>query len=138
MDKVVHKSLSYVITGLFFETHKELGRFRSERQYCDYFENLLKREGIRHQREYKFIDNEHKEKTIRCVCDFIIDDKIILDFKAKNFITKEDYLQMKRYLVTLNFQLGIIINFRQYRLSPKRVLNKEFLLKQGVYLNHSN
>jgi hypothetical protein len=31
MDKVVHKNLSYVITGLLFKTHRELGRFRSEK-----------------------------------------------------------------------------------------------------------
>lgn len=136
MDKVVHKNLSYVITGLFFKTHKELGRFRNERQYADYFEKLLINEKIKYQREYKFMDNKHGEKIARCVCDFIIDDKIILEFKAKSFITSEDYMQVKRYLITLNFQLGIIVNFRQYRLSPKRVLNKEFLLKQGIYLNN--
>jgi len=62
---------------------------------------------------------------VRCICDFIIDDKIIIEFKAKNFITKEDYYQAKRYLVTLNLELAIIVNFRQYRLSPKRVLNSK-------------
>ncbi len=129
MDKVVHKELSYKITGLLFKTHQELGHYRNEKQYADYFEKLLVKEGIKYIREYKFVDHQYGKDIIRCICDFIIEDKIILEFKATSFITKKDYYQMKRYLVTLNLQLGIIVNFRQYRLSPKRVLNSNFLKK---------
>ena len=129
MDKVAHKELSYKIVGLLFNTHKELGRFKNEKQYGDYFEDLLKKENINHVREYRFKGNQNKKDKVRCICDFIIENKIVLEFKTKNFITKEDYYQTKRYLVTLNLQLGIIVNFRQHRLAPKRVLNKEFLKK---------
>ena len=122
-DKVLYKELSYKINGFVFKFHKELGRYRNEKQYCDYFEKLLKQEKIRYVREYQFIDNQYGLNKIRCICDFIIDDKIIVEFKAKNFISKEDYYQAKRYLVTLNLELAIVVNFRQYRLSPKRILN---------------
>ncbi len=132
MDKVVHKQLSYKITGLLFKTHKDLGHFRNEKQYADYFEELLKKEGIKYIREYKFEDHQYGEGKIRCVCDFIIEDKIILEFKAKNFITKEDYYQVKRYLITLNLQLAIMVNFRRYRLAPKRILNSEFLKSNSI------
>lgn len=125
MDKIVHKELSYRIVGMLYKTHGELGIYRNEKQYGDYFENLLKEEKINYLREFKFFDD--KEKEARCICDFVIEDKIIVEFKAKNFITKEDYYQTKRYLVTLGFQLGLLVNFRQNRLAPKRVLNKEFL-----------
>ena len=73
MDKVVHKELSYQITGLLFETHKTLGRFRNEKQYADYFEKLLKQEGIKYVREYKFEDQQYGQNKIRCICDFIVD-----------------------------------------------------------------
>ena len=129
MSKVAHKELSYKITGLLFKTHKELGRFRNEKQYADYFEKLLIEEKIKYVREYKFEDHQYGQSKVRCICDFIIEDKVIIEFKAKNYITKEDYYQTKRYLVTLNLQLAILVNFRQYRLSPKRVLNSNFLKK---------
>ena len=64
---------------------------------------------------------------VRCIVDFIVENKIILEFKAKDFITKEDYFQTKRYLVTLNLKLALLINFRQKRLAPKRILNKDFI-----------
>lgn len=55
--------------------------------------------------------------------DFLIDGKIVVELKAKNFVTKEDYYQTQRYLKALNLKLGLIVNFRDSHLKPKRVLN---------------
>ena len=63
------------------------------------------------------------EKARRNIPDFIINDQIIIDIKAKRIITKEDYFQMKRYLVSSGKKLGIIVNFRQTYLNPKRIVN---------------
>jgi len=38
-------------------------------------------------------------------------------------LKKEDYEQVQRYLKTLNLALGILVNFRDERIYPKRVLN---------------
>jgi GxxExxY protein len=103
-----------------------LGYFRNEKQYCDYFEKLLQGRGIKYVREYRFTDNQYGQEIVRCICDFIVEDKIIIEFKAKDFITKEDYYQVQRYLATLNMELGIIANFRQRKVYPKRVLNSAF------------
>ena len=46
MGKILHKDLSYKITGLLFEVHKKLGCFRNEKQYSDYFEKLLEENGF--------------------------------------------------------------------------------------------
>ena len=125
--KIIYKDLSYKINGLLFNVHKNLGIYKKEKQYGDYLEYLLREEDIKYIREYKFEDKKYGNDKIRCICDFIIDDKIILELKAKNFINKEDYYQVKRYLTTLDLLLGILINFRQYRLTPKRVLNSDYL-----------
>ncbi|MCG2700892.1 MAG: GxxExxY protein [Candidatus Falkowbacteria bacterium] len=127
MDKVIYKELSYQIIGLLFKTHQDLGCFRGEKQYADYFESLLLKNEIKYIREYRFEDQQYGRGKTRCICDFVIDDKIILEFKTADYLTKKDYFQTKRYLITLNLKLGIIINFRQRRLSPKRVLNSEYI-----------
>lgn len=120
MEKILCKDLSYKINGLLFKTHKELGRFRNEKQYSDYFEKLLIENNVKYDREYRVDDIKGGSDKIRCICDFIVDNKIILEFKAKDFITKEDYYQLKRYLVTLELELGIIVNFRQKRIYPTK------------------
>lgn len=122
LNDIVHKDLSYILTGLCFKTQDALGRFGRERQYADKFEELLKKEGINYKREFeiiKIVSNSPKGNRV----DFLIDNKIIIDFKAKNFITKDDYFQMQRYLESANLKLGLIINFRDSHLKPKRVLN---------------
>jgi len=62
----------------------------------------------------------------RNIPDFIIDNKIVVDLKNKDFITKEDYFQIQRYLQSCGKKLGLIVNFRQKRLYPKRILNKNY------------
>jgi len=102
-----------------------MGRFRSERQYCDKLEILFKEEKINFKREYELVKLSDVNSLGNRV-DFLIDNLIILDVKAKKFITKDDYFQMLRYLETADLQLGIIINFRNTYLKPKRIINSKF------------
>lgn len=118
-EDIVLKDLSYQLGGLFFKTRNELGRYRREAQYCQYFEKLLQEHGLGYHREYLIpVADEAINKV-----DFYIADQVLVDFKAKPFITREDYYQMRRYLELAKLKLGIIVNFRQSYLKPKRVLN---------------
>jgi len=72
---------------------------------------------------YRLLSREKKNR--RNIPDFIVEEKIIVDLKAKRIITKEDYYQMRRYLIAYNVELGIIINFREYYINPKRILNSK-------------
>jgi len=127
-NKIIHPKLSYQITGLLFETHNKLGCYRNEKQYADYFEQLLKNHRIVHQRETPIKQSFQGERPNRNIPDFIIENTVIIDFKAKRIITKKDYYQMKRYLISANKELGILANFRQKYLTPKRILNPNLLL----------
>ncbi|MDD4351838.1 MAG: GxxExxY protein [Candidatus Gracilibacteria bacterium] len=121
--EIVHKELSYKINGLCFKIHNELGRFCKEKQYADEFEKLLKAEKIAYEREIdaRKINSDSPEGNR---LDFLIENKIILEFKTKIMITRQDYYQIQRYLLGTKLQLGIIVNFRNAYLKPKRVLNK--------------
>ena len=125
-NKVLYQELSYLICGLCFKVHNELGRFLNEKQYTDALESLLKKNKLIYKREHALLPSFEGEKGRRNVPDFIIDDKIVIDLKAKRMISKEDYYQMLRYLSSAQKRLGIIVNFRQRYLQPKRVINSEF------------
>jgi GxxExxY protein len=122
---ILYPELSYKICGLCFYIHNKLGRYRNEKQYADAFEELLKENKVKYLRERPLPPSFRGERDERNIPDFIIEDKIIVDLKAKDFITKEDYFQMRRYLVSYNKELGLIINFRQKYLYPKRILNRK-------------
>lgn len=122
---ILHKNLSYILTGLCFKVHNELGRFCKERQYGEALEQLLKMSDIAFQKEVE-IKTLNNNSPLGNKADFIIDNLIILELKAKRFVTKEDYYQIQRYLEGANLQLGLIINFRSEYLKPKRIINKNF------------
>ena len=64
----------------------------------------------------------------------------LIDFKCKPFITREDYYQMRRYLETIRRELGLIVNFRNKYLKPKRVLNTKIYHSKhpNNYSEHSD
>ncbi len=114
-NKLIFPELSYSIIGICFSVHNDLGRYCREKQYCDAIEKRLKEIKIPYKREF-CIGNTGD------IVDFLIDNKIILEVKTKRLLTKEDYFQLQRYLQSANIKLGILINFRQVYLKPKRIV----------------
>lgn len=123
--KIIYPELSYKLNGIFFEVHNKLGRFCSEKQYNDAIEVLLNQKKFNYERE-KDLTIFLKDKLVGGNrVDFCIDNKILIDGKAKRYITREDYRQMKRYLEATGLKLGIIVNFRETSIRPRRVINSK-------------
>jgi len=118
--KIIYPELSYKLTGIFYKIHNELGRYCREKQYSDAVEKTLKEEKISYEKEKRILVNNNFSGN---VADFIIENKILVEIKAKRFVTKEDYYQVKRYLKSRDLKLGLIVNFRNQYLKPTRILN---------------
>ena len=113
-NKVIYPKLSYQIMGVCFSAHKKLGRYFREVEYCDFIEQEFVRLGVRFRREA--IINKHNR------VDFIIENKIVLEIKAKGFVKRNDYHQIQRYLQISNIRLGLLINFTNRYLFYKRII----------------
>ena len=122
-SELLYPELSYKIAGLLFKVHNKLGRFCREVQYGNLLEKELKIVNLSYEREKILPIEINDEKDSSNKVDFCIENKILLDLKAKKFITKEDYFQMIRYPKASGFKLGLIVNFRSTYLKPKRVIN---------------
>lgn len=123
MAELIHRDLSFLITGILFEVHNELGKYTTEKQVCDLIEERLGKAHIPYQRESVLVPIHAGEMIGRHRVDFLIDNKLVLEVKCKYYLTREDYFQIRRYLSVLNMKLGILVNFHEDRLRPKRVLN---------------
>ena len=114
-NKLLYPELSYTIVGICFAAHNELGPYAREKQYGDLIEKKLIESKIYFRRELPIAESGN-------VTDFLIDNKIILELKAKRVVTKEDYYQSQRYLQESGIKLALLVNFRNRYLKPIRVL----------------
>ena len=122
-EEPIYRELSYKTCGILFAVHNELGRYRNEKQYSDAIERYLKLYGMTYKRELILPKSFEGEFPGRNKVDFLIDSKIILEVKAKRIADRADYYQAKRYLIAMNKKLGLLVNFRDRFLRPKRILN---------------
>ena len=112
---LLYEDLTYEIRGILFEVHRELGRFAKEKQYADLLEKKFIERKIKFKRELMVSDSGN-------ILDFLIEDKIVLEIKAKTLILKDDFHQTQRYLQSLNKKLGLLVNFRNRYLKPMRII----------------
>jgi GxxExxY protein len=110
LGKVLYPELSYKICGISFNIHNKLGRYCNEHQYADAIEHDLKELKLSFEREKVLPNSFEGEKEGRNRVDFLIEEKIILEIKAKRIIAKDDYYQVKRYLTALKKELVRVIN----------------------------
>lgn len=121
-DEIIFKELSYKITGLLFEVHNTVGKYAREKQYGDEFEKVLEKHNINFRRECD-LKCIRESSSVGNKADLIVEDKMVIELKAKKYVTKEDYIQTMRYLKASQLKLGLLVNFRHHYLKPKRVLN---------------
>jgi hypothetical protein len=60
--QIIHQQLSYRITGCFYKTQNSLGRFRKEKSYADFLENILKENDLKYKREIPLLPFFSSEK----------------------------------------------------------------------------
>ena len=63
--KLLYPELSYILTGICFKAHNELGRYSREKQYGDIIERKLREANVTYEREFTI-------STIGDKADFIV------------------------------------------------------------------
>lgn len=117
-QELLYKDLTYVINGVLFSAHNELGPYAREKQYGDVVARLLHEKG-------KIFEREVQVGSSGNIVDGIVEKTVLLEFKAKRILTKEDYYQVQRYLQETGLKLAIVVNFRDKYIKPKRIVKIE-------------
>ena len=121
MEKLLYEKESYEIRGACFWVRKEFGSAFKESVVDNAITEELKKRGL-HVESQKRIDIYYQGKKVGTyIPDKVINNAIIIEMKAKPFLTKQDIKQFWHYLKGTNYKLGFLINFGN-RLEIKRVV----------------
>ncbi|MEM8846645.1 MAG: GxxExxY protein [Bacteroidota bacterium] len=122
-QNLIYKNEAYFVVGLCMDVHNELGKGFSEAVYGDAMEIELKENGVPYKREVKFeIDYKGTKLPHHYFADFVIEDKIILELKAIESLTKSHTKQVLNYLAASKMKLGLLVNFGEESLVYKRIV----------------
>ncbi len=122
-DKLLYKDETYKIIGVCMEVHKILGKGHSEVVYKDAVEYEFKLVDINFEREKQFkINYKNIILPHHYYADFVVFDKIILEVKAIESLTKSHVKQTLNYLAASKLKLGLLVNFGEDSLNYKRVI----------------
>ena len=122
-EDLIYPNLCYQIMGILFQVFKNIGFGYKEKIYHKAIIEEFKTLKIPFHSELPVKIN-YKNKIIGLYYfDFLIDDKIILEIKVRNYFSKKDIDQLYSYLKAKNLKLGILVHFTRTGAKFKRIVN---------------
>jgi GxxExxY protein len=121
-DTLLYKRESYLIRGACFDVWKEFKGMFKEKVIERSLAIALKNRGLEIETQKRIDIFFQGEKVGAYVPDIVVDDKIIVELKAKPLITKQDVEQFWKYLKGSKYKLGFLINFSPTKLDIRRII----------------
>lgn len=99
------------VNGVFFNTYNRLGYGLPESVYSRAMEVGLVREGLHVAREASIEVSLDGEVLGQFKADMIVEDRVILEFKAGPRLVEADFLQLMSYLKASHLEFGLLMHF---------------------------
>lgn len=122
-NKILYKNLSYKIQGLIFDIRNDLGSGHKESIYQKALEKELTRVRIKFVKEPSIKIYSKKGEFLGLYRpDFLIENKIIVELKAVEYISKQETARVYDYLRNSEYELAYLVNFASPKLYIKRLI----------------
>jgi GxxExxY protein len=113
--------LVYKVIGCLIEVHKRLGPGFMEKVYRRALEIELSHRGIGFESE-KEISLEYRGHHVgKHRLDLLIEDELVVELKTVEALHKKHYAQVRSYLKATGTSVGLLVNFADFQLDPRRV-----------------
>jgi len=123
-----HEEITHEILKSAFKVHKTLGFGFLEKVYQNALVIELEKSGLKVTAE-RPINVHYDGKVVgEYIADLIVEDKVIVELKATEELSKKFEVQLVNYLTATGLEVGLLLNFNKERLQYKRkvrVLSKE-------------
>jgi GxxExxY protein len=111
MSSILHKELTSSIIKIFYDVYNELGYGFLERVYQNALFFELKENGFKVEAQKK-IKVYYKEIEVgEYVADIIVNDLVILELKAQEYMVEANEFQLINYLKATDCEVGLLLNF---------------------------
>lgn len=122
-NDLVYPDLGYKIMGILFEVWTSVGSGHKESFYQKAVSHNLKLNGLQFTEQLP-AKLHFKGKFIGVYYfDFLIEDKIVLELKVREYFSKHDINQIYSYLKSKNLKLGLIAHFTKSGVKFRRIIN---------------
>lgn len=122
ISNLLYEELTYKVRGCIFNVYNELGYGHKEQVYQKALKKEFEEKNIPYKKEANLSVTYKGEAVGNYRPDFVIDNKIIIELKAVEFMPKMFETQLLHYLKATNFQLGFLVNFGAPKLLIKRLI----------------
>ena len=122
--------LTYSIIGCAMKVHNKLGPGFPEVIYQRSLAIELDRAGLSFQREKEQVVYYDNVKVGVRRADFVVENKVIVELKAKFRLDDGHLMQAKNYTVAYDFAKGLLINFGSKSLEYKLLFNPKYSEKK--------
>ncbi|GGB66222.1 hypothetical protein GCM10007424_02710 [Flavobacterium suaedae] len=132
---MLHKHLTGEIIKAFYDVYNELGYGFLERVYQNALFIELKQRGFDVEAQKK-ISVYYKEHLVGdYFADIIVNNKVILELKAAEYIIDEFEYQLINYLKSTDCEVGLLLNFGKEPEFSRKIFSN---VKKKIRINPSN
>lgn len=120
---ILYPDLSYSIIGSLFKVWTELGPGHKEKLYQKALAEELKEKKLNFEKELPVKLTYNNKLIGMYYFDFLVEGKVALELKVRNYFAKKDIEQLFAYLKSKDLKLGIIAHFTSSGVKFKRIVN---------------
>ncbi len=111
MENLIHKDLSNIILKCFYKVYNTLGYGFLEKVFENALLIELSKNGLKTEKQ-KPINVKYDNKIVgEYFADIIVEDKIILELKASEYLIEEHEFQLINYLKATEMEIGFLLNY---------------------------
>ena len=119
-EKIIEKDLVYKINKCVFEVYRILGHGFLEKVYERALLKELKAKGLKVQAQVPIQVHYKGEIVGDYYADLVVEDKVIIELKAQESLSKAYDAQLLNYLKATKIQVGLLVNFTYPKATVKR------------------
>jgi GxxExxY protein len=119
---LIYSELTRAIIGAAMEVHSNLGPGFLESVYEEAMAIEFNLQKVSYERQKPIAVMYKGEKAKDFFCDFLVDEKVLVELKALKTLTNIEEAQVLNYLKATKLKIGLLINFGEQSLRYKRLV----------------